>query len=44
MREELDGLVLRSFEETLDAMGTPRGSRPDLGRQYLQAVARLGFA
>jgi 1,2-phenylacetyl-CoA epoxidase catalytic subunit len=43
MREELDGLVLRSFEETMQAIGTPAGERGDLGRQYLQAVARLGF-
>lgn len=43
VREELDPLVLRSFEETMDAIGTPRGERADLGRSYLAAVERLGF-
>ena len=43
VRQELDALVLRSFEETMDQIGTPRAERTDLGRQYLQAVARLGF-
>jgi 1,2-phenylacetyl-CoA epoxidase catalytic subunit len=43
VREELDGLVLRSFEETMDAIGTPRAERAELGRQYLGAVERLGF-
>jgi len=44
VREELDPLVLRSFEEAMDAIGTPRGERADLGRSYLAAVERLGFA
>ena len=43
VREELDGLVLRSFEETMDAIGTPRSERNELGRHYLSAVERLGF-
>ena len=43
VRQELDALVLRSFEETMDQIGTPRSERSDLGRQYLQAVTRLGF-
>ena len=44
VREELDALVLRSFEEVMDAIGTPRDERADLGRSYLAAVERLGFA
>ena len=44
VREELDPLVLRSFEEALDAIGAPRGERGELGRSYLDAVERLGFA
>jgi len=44
VREELDPLVLRSFEEAMDSIGTPREARPELGRSYLQAVGRLGFA
>jgi hypothetical protein len=44
VREELDPLVLRSFEEAMDAVGTPRGERAELGRSYLAAVERLGFA
>jgi 1,2-phenylacetyl-CoA epoxidase catalytic subunit len=44
IKRELDRLVLDSFEETLHAIGVPRGERPDLGRSYLAAVERLGFA
>jgi hypothetical protein len=44
IRRELDPLVLASFEETLEQVGAPRGERPELGRGYLEAVARLGFA
>jgi 1,2-phenylacetyl-CoA epoxidase catalytic subunit len=43
VRQELDALVLHSFEETMDQVGAPRAERADLGRQYLQAVERLGF-
>ncbi len=43
VRKELDPLVLGSFEETLDDLGTPRASRPPLGRDYLAAMERLGF-
>ena len=42
VRRELDALVLRSFQETMDAIGTPRGERSELGRSYLSAVERLG--
>ncbi|MFI5314994.1 MAG: ferritin-like domain-containing protein [Myxococcota bacterium] len=43
VRRELDSLVLASFEETLAAVEVPRSERPELGRSYLAAVARLGF-
>ena len=44
VKRELDRLVLASFEETLHEIGVPRAERPELGRNYLAAVARLGFA
>jgi len=44
VKAELDTLVLRSFEETLEHLGVARSDRPDLGRNYLEAVGRLGFA
>ena len=44
VREELDYLVLQSFQETLGAIGAPRQQQIDLGRNYIQAVERLGFA
>lgn len=44
IREELDALVLRSFQETMDEIGTARAERAELGRSYLGAVERLGFA
>jgi rubrerythrin len=44
VREELDPLVLRSFEEAMDAVGTPRPERAELGRSYRETVERLGFA
>ena len=44
VREELDPLVLRSFEEAAESIGASREERGELGRSYLQAVARLGFA
>jgi len=43
VRRELDPLVLASFEETLAEVEVPRSERPELGRHYLAAVARLGF-
>jgi 1,2-phenylacetyl-CoA epoxidase catalytic subunit len=43
VRKELDPLVLGTFEEALDQIGVSRDERPDLGRDYLQAVSRLGF-
>jgi rubrerythrin len=44
LRQELDSLVLRSFEEAAQDAGVPRNERADLGRHYVQAVERLGFA
>lgn len=43
VRRELDPLVLATFEETLAEVEVPRSERPELGRNYLAAVARLGF-
>ncbi len=43
VRQELDALVRRSFEETMDQIGASRAERSDRGRQCLQAVERLGF-
>jgi 1,2-phenylacetyl-CoA epoxidase catalytic subunit len=44
VRTELDHLVLQCFDETLQEIQAPRDERDQLGRQYLQAVERLGFA
>jgi 1,2-phenylacetyl-CoA epoxidase catalytic subunit len=43
VRRELDPLVLDAFEETLDQLQVPREQRPELGRRYLDTIARLGF-
>jgi len=43
VKRELDHLVLETFDESLRALGTPASERPELGRSYLDAVARLGF-
>jgi rubrerythrin len=40
---ELDALVLETFEEAMDEIGVPRDQRPTLGRDYLDAVDRLGL-
>ena len=44
VRQELDALVLGTFQETMTEIGTPADRRAELGRHYLQAVERLGFA
>lgn len=44
VRRALDPMVLESFTSTLEQMGAPREDFDALGRSYLQAVARLGFA
>ena len=43
VKRDLDALVLETFEETVREIGIPASERPDLGRAYLAAVARLGF-
>jgi hypothetical protein len=43
VKRDLDVLVLETFEETLREIGLPAAERPELGRSYLAAVARLGF-
>lgn len=43
VKRDLDALVLDTFEETLRELELPASERPDLGRSYLAAVARLGF-
>jgi len=43
VKAEFDPLVLETFEETLAQLGIPRSERPELGRNYLATVARLGF-
>jgi len=44
VRRELDPLLLASFSRTLALLGTPAAERSELGRDYLAAVERLGFA
>jgi hypothetical protein len=44
VRQELDVLVLACFEDTARQIGAPRHDQLELGRSYLQAVERLGFA
>lgn len=44
VKTELDALVLATFEEALEELQIPRSERPQLGRDYLQAVARLGLS
>jgi 1,2-phenylacetyl-CoA epoxidase catalytic subunit len=43
VKRELDSMVLDTFEETLAEIGVPKRERPELGRRYLAAVARLGL-
>lgn len=43
VKQELDGLVLETFETVLGELGVPRSERPDLGRDYLEAVDRLAL-
>jgi tRNA-(MS[2]IO[6]A)-hydroxylase (MiaE)-like len=44
IRAELDPLVLRAFEDSMQQLGAPASEHGELGRSYLQAVERLGFA
>ncbi|MBW2416924.1 MAG: ferritin-like domain-containing protein [Deltaproteobacteria bacterium] len=43
IKQDLDPMVLATFEDSLARIGVPRDQRPALGRDYLQVVARLGF-
>lgn len=43
IKRELDALVLATFEDSQRALGTPAERRSDVGRLYLETVARLGF-
>jgi 1,2-phenylacetyl-CoA epoxidase catalytic subunit len=43
VKAELDELVLQTFDEALEELHVPRSERPDLGRDYLQTVDRLGL-
>ncbi len=44
LKRELDHLVLDALEETLKGIGADPTERERLGRAYLEAAARLGFA
>ena len=43
VKSELDPLVLGSFDSAYDDLGLDRSERPELGRDYLRAVERLGL-
>jgi 1,2-phenylacetyl-CoA epoxidase catalytic subunit len=43
VKRELDPLVLACFEDVAEEAGLGRDRRPELARNYLAAVARLGF-
>ena len=43
IKKELDALVLATFEESQQALGVPTSEQHELGRLYLDTVARLGF-
>lgn len=43
VKAELDPLVLGSFEGVYRDLGLTKEARPQLGRHYLEAVARLGL-
>lgn len=43
IKQELDALVLATFEESLQVLGIPARERPEVGRLYLDTAARLGF-
>jgi 1,2-phenylacetyl-CoA epoxidase catalytic subunit len=43
IKKELDSLVLATFSDGLAAIGVPASERPEIGRLYLETVARLGF-
>jgi hypothetical protein len=43
IKKELDSIVLATFEDSLQALGMPVSQRPEVGRLYLDTVARPGF-
>lgn len=43
VRQELDPLVLESFEGVYRDLGLAKTDQPELGRHYLEAVTRLGL-
>ncbi len=43
LKKELDALVLATFEDSQQALGIPAAERVEIGRLYLDTVARLGF-
>jgi 1,2-phenylacetyl-CoA epoxidase catalytic subunit len=43
IKKELDALVLATFEDSQQALGVAASERADVGRLYLDTVARLGF-
>jgi 1,2-phenylacetyl-CoA epoxidase catalytic subunit len=44
VRDELDSLVLETFQESMNQIHADRDDRLELGRDYLATVERLGFA
>ncbi len=43
IRQELDPLVLATFEDAMQQIQVPRDHRPELGRRYLGSIERLGL-
>ncbi len=43
VKHDLDSLVLSVFESAFEEAAIPRDQRPDLGREYLATVERLGL-
>lgn len=43
IKQALDPLVLATFEESMTQLALPASERPELGRLYLESVARLGI-
>jgi 1,2-phenylacetyl-CoA epoxidase catalytic subunit len=43
LRRVLDSMVLATFEDSVSALGLPADERPQLGRDYLAVVERLGL-
>jgi rubrerythrin len=44
VRREMDDLVLESLSDAMAGLGLPASERTEVGRHYLESVARLGFA